>query len=190
MHYLVDAENRIVEVGGGWDAAADAAGAGAGVAQAEVLGRRLESCIAGDATKMFVRAALDAARVLRQTRVLPYRCDGPGERRYFEMVISPQTDGRVKVAHRLVEARALAPRRHADQAAASSRAVKAGWRCSQCWRVRLSNAADWTEAEAAPPFGLAQDVCPECAGRLFVAAADAPPAALPDAGPGAAEPQP
>lgn len=182
MHYLVDAENRIVEVGGGWDAAVDALGAGSGVAQADVVGRQLESCIAGDATKMFVRAALDAARVLRQTRVLPYRCDGPGERRYFEMVISPQADGRVQVAHRLVEVRAQASRRPPDRALASSRHALAGWRCSQCWRVRLSNAADWSEADAEPPFALAQDVCPECAGRLFGAA--------PGARPGGVEPRP
>jgi hypothetical protein len=128
-----------------------------------VLGRPLESFLAGDATRMFVRASLEAVRLLGQTRVLPYRCDSPTERRQFEMVISLEDSGHVKVAHRLVN---LEPRvRHQRPPAGS---LVAAWRCSQCLSVRAAGAPEWVGADAVALDGPpAEDVCPACASRLF-----------------------
>jgi hypothetical protein len=162
MHYVVDASNRVVDVDDEWDTAAAGANGGARALRAQIVGQPLESFLAGDATKMFVRAALDAARLLRQTQVLPYRCDSPTQRRRFEMVISPLPDGAVHVAHRLVLAETRPPR--AEQPKAQVHAL-AGWRCSQCMAVRLTGSHDWVEAEGYAP--LAQDVCPSCATKLF-----------------------
>lgn len=167
MHYRVDGSNRIVEVSPGWDTAANAVNAGAGALESALIGRPLESCIAGDATKMFVRAALEAARVLQQTRALPYRCDTPEEHRRFEMVISPLADGHVKVEHRQLSSEPVAARRRAGHDHPKRALAPVGWRCSQCWKVRLGPSADWSEATAEPPFPLAQDVCPQCTSRLF-----------------------
>lgn len=128
----------------------------------KIIGRPLEAFLAGDTTKMFVHAALDAARLLGESRRLPYRCDGPQERRRFEMVISPLAGGHVKVEHVLVE---VLPRivRHAR----SRLDVSAGWRCSQCLLVRLVGSTEWGDSNLDMNAPLAHDVCPSCVRRLF-----------------------
>jgi hypothetical protein len=160
MRYVVDGSNLIIEVDGEWDVAAAQAAGGHGAMRAQVVGLPLERFIAGDATKMFVRAALDAARLVNQTRALPYRCDSPIERRRFEMVISPLGDGHVEVDHRIVSVERRVPR------STVQRPIRAaGWRCSQCLSVRWVGSTEWQEAEVCNL--LAQDVCPGCAARLF-----------------------
>ncbi len=163
MMYEVDAQNIVVDVDGEWDAEAARVKGGSGAMRASIVGHPLESFMTGDATKMFVRAALDAARVLGETRVLPYRCDVPGERRYCEMVISPLANGHVKVAHRLVLAEAAVPRRQLLKVRAM-----AGWRCSQCCRVRLTGSDEWLESDDQFDTRLVSDVCQDCAKALFI----------------------
>lgn len=163
MHYVVDHSNRIVGVDGNWDAnATEQSQGGAAPTGDKIIGRPLEEFLAGDATKMFVRAALDAARLLGESRRLPYRCDGPHERRRFEMVISPLAGGHVKVEHVLVEALPRIASRPRPRLASS-----AGWRCSQCLGVRLVGSTEWGPADLDLGALLAQDVCPSCARRLF-----------------------
>jgi hypothetical protein len=148
----------------GWDAAAEQAQGRAGCKRANIIGRALEDFMVGDATKMFVRAALDAARILAQTRVLPYRCDSADQHRRFEMVISPMGDGCVQVEHRLVFAEPRGLRKPSSRARAL-----VGLRCSQCLSVRIGGRTEWADAELEPGTMLAQDICPRCAGRLFQA---------------------
>jgi len=162
VHYFVDRSNLIIEVGDDWDAVAAEGEGGPGATRASIVGRPLEAFMLGDATKMFVRSALDAARILNQTRVLPYRCDSADQRRRFEMVISPQGDGRVLVEHQLVEAIPKASRRGSRGLQA-----RAAWRCSQCLRVRFSDGGEWEEADTRPGLTPGQDVCPRCAALLF-----------------------
>ncbi|MDO9236465.1 MAG: hypothetical protein Q7U28_10615 [Aquabacterium sp.] len=169
MHYVVDQTNRIIAVDDGWDDAAALAQGGLGSMRASVMGRQLEDCMVGDATKMFVRTALDAARLLQQTRVLPYRCDAPDARRRFDMIISPIGGGQVKVEHRLVEAYPAAVRNKRPR-----RQGLAGWRCSQCLHVRLGGSDEWTDIDIEPQTILAQDVCPSCASNLFSSATSGP----------------
>lgn len=163
MMYEVDGQNRVVDVDADWDATAESTKGGSRAMRASIIGRPLEAFMSGDATKMFVRAALDAARLLGETRVLPYRCDVPGERRHCEMVISPLANGRVRVAHKLVLAEAVVPRSQLP----NLRAL-AGWRCSQCCRVRLSGCDEWAESDAQFDARLVSDVCQDCAKALFI----------------------
>jgi hypothetical protein len=163
VHYLVDKSNRIIDVDAGWDlAAAEHAPEGSGPMRQKIIGHPLEAFLAGDATKMFVRSALDAARLLGQPRRLPYRCDGPDERRRFEMVFTPLGDGQVKVEHVLLEAQPRLP---------STKPAKvrpfAGWRCSQCLRVRPAGSMEWTDAAIDANAVAPNDVCPACAKGLF-----------------------
>ncbi len=169
MHYLVDKSNRIIDVDENWDDAAARAQGGAGSMREGIIGRPLDGFMVGDATRMFVRAALDAARLSGKTRVLPYRCDNADQHRRFEMVITPLDDGLVQVEHRLLDAR---PRVARGQPSTRAR-VLAGWRCSQCLFVRFSGSSDWLDTDLEPGALLAQDICPRCASRLF----DAPAAA-------------
>ncbi len=167
MFYVIDASNSVVEVGSDWDSFLTNNGGVAHAERSRVIGQPLDRFLAGDATKMFVRAALDAARLFGQTRVLPYRCDSPTERRMFEMVICPADSGHVKVEHRLVSSQAR-PNRPAGAGDRPNAASTAGWRCSQCLAVRHAGSATWLSADLAGAGGpLAQDVCPSCASMLF-----------------------
>lgn len=167
MHYVVDNANLIVDVDDSWDEAAAAAEGGTGAMRHRVMGRPLEAFMLGDATKMFVRAALEAARVLGQTRVLPYRCDTPSEHRRFEMVISPLAGGHVKVEHRLILATPVAHRTRRSLPSVIQGQERVGWRCSQCLKVRMLSTNVWLEVERPPLGTLTQDVCPTCANGLF-----------------------
>lgn len=158
MYYVVDASNRIVDVGDAWDEVAESVSA-PGAMRERIVGRLLDDFMTGDATKMFVRAALDAARLLSETRVLPYRCDSPAERRRFDMVISLMGQGLVKVDHRLVSVQPRLPQRQRPAAR-----PWADSRCSQCFAVRLTG-GEWVEVEGHAL--LPQDVCPNCVRQLF-----------------------
>lgn len=88
MHYIVDRSNLIVGVDEDWDSSANEQSEPGDAPTADkIVGRPLDAILAGDATRMFVRAALDAARLLGESRRLPYRCDSAHERRRFEMLI-------------------------------------------------------------------------------------------------------
>ncbi len=167
MHYVVDSLNRVIDVDAEWEAAAAGTEGGDTAMRAQVIGRALESFMIGDATRMFMRSALDAARLLGETRVLPYRCDSPDAQRRFEMVISPLGDGHVQVAHRLVSQEPRQARKVRRPALLP--APLAGWHCTQCNAVRRPGHKAWLEEELTGPDRLAliQDVCPTCTQRLF-----------------------
>jgi hypothetical protein len=152
-----------VAVNAQWDELAQASNGGAGCNSARVIGRPLLDFVAGDATRMFVRAALSAVRLLHQKRVLPYRCDSPSERRRFEMVISPLQNGHVLVEHVLVHAQARPP---SLQRWAASGRQRAGRRCSQCLSVKPRASQAWRSAEDVDAPLLATDVCPPCMAQL------------------------
>lgn len=158
--YLVDRRNVVVEVGPDWDAIAGEAGGAPGALRAQVLGQPLLRFMVGDSTRMFVQAALDAARLGGRPRSLPYRCDSPSERRRFEMLIQPLEAGEVRVEHRWLGSEARRP--GGLQAGLLQRV---GWRCSQCLRVRLRGSPEWVELDGHAP--LAQDLCGRCAAQLF-----------------------
>jgi hypothetical protein len=160
MFYRIDAANRIVEVSPEWDDFARVNDGKENALSSTVVGRPLDDFLAGDATRMFVRAAIDAARLLSQPRVLPYRCDSPTQRRRFEMHISADAQGSVTVTHCLVDTQPRPARLH-------HRTAIGGWRCSQCLSVRLPGGREWISADALTTSALAQDICPACAGRLF-----------------------
>lgn len=164
MHYVVDSLNRVIDVDAEWDVTATGNQGGATALRAQVIGRPIEGFMMGDATRMFMRAALDAARLLGETRVLPYRCDSPDVRRRFEMVISPLSDGHVRVTHRLLSHEPRKPRKPRPLPVPLT-----GWHCSQCNAVRRPGSPNWLEEELTlnDRLALAQDVCPTCARRLF-----------------------
>jgi hypothetical protein len=164
VHYVVDRGNLIVSVDDSWDASAvQQPDAREAPTSGRIIGRPLEAFLAGDSTKMFVRAALEAARLTGESRRLPYRCDSPHERRLFHMIVTPLQDGHVKVEHVLVEVLLRTPCQPRAKLVLST-----GWRCSQCLRIRPLGSKDWVEGELDPNAQLSHDVCASCARRLFV----------------------
>lgn len=160
MFYRIDSRFRIIDLSADWDDFALANGGGPRACRTAWLGRCVTDGIAGDATRMFLRAAVDSARRLGQPRHLPYRCDNPGERRWFGMQVEALTDGSVTVSHQVlrIETRVPRPERLAT-------------RCSQCLRehqrrepgwllaARLRQAADGADE-------LLDAVCPDCRRHL------------------------
>lgn len=165
MYYVVDCCNVVIDTDQNWDQEASITDRQGGSARDKIIGRPLEAFMVGDATKMFVRSALDAARLLGQTRALPYRCDSVDEHRRFEMVLTPLDKGHVRIDHRLLEARPRASRMPRTTAPASH--ARPAWRCSQCMSVRFSGHSGWQQINLEPSALLAQDICPTCAHRLF-----------------------
>lgn len=161
--YEIDHNDRIVALNADWDTQAAEGDGGPRCTTAAIIGRPLMDFLAGDATRMFMRSALQAVRLLGQTRRLPYRCDSPSDRRRLEMVMSPLPGGGVRIEHVLVE---QTPRLPGLQRLARAGHMAGGWCCSQCLSVKLMGASEWQPPETLDTTLLAVDVCPPCQSGL------------------------
>jgi hypothetical protein len=161
--YEIDQDDRIVALNADWDIQAAQGDGGPRCTAAAIIGRPLMDFMAGDATRMFMRSALQAVRLLGQARTLPYRCDSPSERRRFEMVLGLLPCGGVRIEHVLVE---QTPRFPGMQRLVRSGHIAPGWCCSQCLSVKLLGASEWQPPETRDAVLLAMDICPVCQNRL------------------------
>lgn len=177
LYYRVDADDRIVEVGGEWDRFARE-NDGSAVLTERVLGTRLFTHITGEATRLLVLTLFDAARMLEKPIVRTYRCDGPGCKRHMEMRISPQPSATLMLEHRLVkvEEAPLGARFSYETRPSPTTTV----RCSMCNRLKASGG--WNELELEPSVArlapgsraaVIYGICPDC-----FEAAKLPPATL------------
>lgn len=168
--YEIDAQDRLVAVCPEWDATLRQGGGGAGSLQGGVIGQPLLRFISGDASRMYMDAALQAARLTGHPRTLQYRCDTPTVRRRLEMVLQPRADGSVRIEHRLVEqhprAHVLACFTEEGPSLPSSVPTRGPvWRCSVCLRLQRAG-LPWQEPETVGSARLAvcYTVCPRCLG--------------------------
>jgi hypothetical protein len=157
---VIDADTRIVETGGDWDDFA-AANDGAEALTPRVLGRRLGEFVAGDAARMWLFALLDLARLTAEPVTRSYRCDSPMTKRFMEMTVTPESEGRLRLRHRLVREERMARPAPMVQSAAQGCVL----RCSIC--NRLASDGGWMEPDApqAPrgaPLPVVHTVCEAC----------------------------
>jgi hypothetical protein len=157
--YRVDAGGTIVDVDPDWDRFALANG-GERATRHCVLGRPLSDFLTGDITRMYLDAALDAARMTGQPRVLAYRCDSPWQRRWLEMTLQPLPGGDVQVGHRLMRTE---PRNSATRVRYVPPARTSWYRCSQCLRL-LAGAKPTPDDDTAShdQLAVADTVCDRC----------------------------
>lgn len=101
VEYVVGPDDVVVSVGRGWDDFA-AANQGPELAGAGGTGRPLWDSIGDPALADLWRAALGRVRTLGGDVVLPFRCDGPASRRWYEMELAALPDGGVRFSSRLV----------------------------------------------------------------------------------------
>lgn len=108
----VDADDRVVEVGGGCESFT-AANEGEAATGSRVIGRPVWDFVSGDAPCVLLSTLLDWVRVHGRELRRAYRCDSPTERRFMEMIIAPDGD-RVRLEHRVLRVepieRPVAPR--------------------------------------------------------------------------------
>lgn len=174
--YRVDADDRLVEAGGGWDAFA-AENGGTALTPAP-LGASLWSFVDGIETQLLWQGLLARARAGEHIAV-PYRCDAPGARRFLVMELQAAGDGSVRFTSELVleEERAEQPWLGASPLRSGDLVVS----CSWCRSFSVSG--DWVEIEEAvarlrllesTPPQISHALCPGCAELL---AAELPAAA-------------
>ena len=162
--YRIDADDRILAVGGQWDGFARA-NDGERAMAARVAGTWLYDHVHGDVSRMFVRSVFAAVRTLAQPSVRPYRCDSPRLKRFMEMLITPEADGGLRVEHRI--------RRVEPLPTAASFVVSGGGRpcvrCSMCCRIKsgshwhdhiVGTAGQHVAEDTAVP--VVYGVCPTC----------------------------
>lgn len=163
--YELDAEGRVTAVCPAWDAVASRAGAHAGTLQGSVIGQPLMRFISGDATRMYMDAALQAVRVTGQPRTLRYRCDTPVVRRSMEMTLRPRAGGAVRIEHRLIDqqTRVRGLTCCTDDAPGTRATGAEIMRCSVCLRLQRAS-LPWEEPEqvASPWLVVRYTVCARC----------------------------
>ena len=156
ISYRIDRENRLVDIGGDWDAFALENETPA-VRRDAVLGRPLLDFITGAETRHLVEILLTRARAGSPLLRLPFRCDAPDLRRFMEMdIVSP--DGvAVEYRCRVLRTEARKPVQVANAAPDAARTMRM---CSWCKKVHLTRDV-WVEVEdAVTRFGLLEDEAP------------------------------
>ncbi len=172
--YTLDGDDTIVEVTGSWDSFA-LANSGSSVVSSNVLGKKLDRVVSGDAALMFVRTMILSARTLNRPVYRTYRCDSPELRRFMEMTVLPLGQRSVRVVHRQLYCEPVVHQVPMEGmlSAGSGNYVK---RCSMCNRIRTQGI--WSEADAAVeegrvvpsanPLKVIYGVCPDCLARPAV----------------------
>lgn len=169
--YLLDRDNRVIDVSPDWDAAAQAGQGGGNAFRHGVIGRPLGRFLAGDTTRMFIESALQAVRLTQQPRLLNYRCDAPALSRQLQMRLQPLPDGWVRVEHMLVQARPRATALRFETRSAvllPSPGMPPWLRCSICLWV-CTPQGYWEPPEHVHAARLLQVdyvVCPRCQAEM------------------------
>jgi hypothetical protein len=172
VHYVIDAEDKLIDLGKTWDDFA-LANDGEAVVSAEVVGRSLWDFIFDESTALLYKSLLTRLRATGNPIRFPFRCDSPDLRRHLVMTLSPLQNGNVEFRNSIVE---LEPR----EAKAFFQAAVAGakeyfYMCSVCNKVRSRSSRDWKEVEDAfethissceHPVQVLYKVCRHCARRI------------------------
>lgn len=163
--YEIDADDRIVSVGGDWAAFAQANG---GVP--DVVGRHLWDFVAGEEVRGIWELLVRHVRTQQAPLTFLYRCDAPGLRRLMQMQLSPEADGAVSFRSRVVGSFDGVTFSGGWESRSRDAVVVCGW----CGRV---HAGEWvtpdraaatlglTEPDAAWPQ-LSHGICGTCARQL------------------------
>ncbi len=172
--YRIDADAKLVWVGGGWEAFALENEAPT-IADRSILGESLWRFVNGVETRHVYEMMFEKIRRDRTAVIVPFRCDSPDMRRYMELRIglaSSSGDELELVAVLLrTEPRPSAPLLEPR----GSRSRELLGICSFCKRVEVM-AADWVEVDeavsrlellaAANLPNLSHGVCPDCRSRV------------------------
>jgi hypothetical protein len=169
--YRVDAEDRITFVDASWLAFAVENELPALTAEA-VTGKLLWDFISEPTSRQFYRIFAAKARETGQIIAVPFRCDGPQQRRFMKMFIVPQPEGALEFRS-LLEREEARPRVDLFDAKVP-RTDDYITVCAWCKRAKVS---DWVEVEAAvqelqlfhqPRLPqISHGICPDCTRELL-----------------------
>jgi hypothetical protein len=169
--YRVDAQDRITFVDASWLAFAVENELPALTAEA-VTGKVLWDFISEPTSRQFYKIFAAKARETGQIIAIPFRCDGPQQRRFMKMFIMPQPEGALEFRS-VLELEEARPRVDVFDAK-FPRTSEYITVCAWCKRAK---APDWVEVEAAvqelqlfnrPRLPqISHGICPDCTKELL-----------------------
>jgi hypothetical protein len=167
--YVIDAEDRIIEVSENWLSFAQENQAGESCHPDRVINRPIWQFMDGFETKDLYRLVFSTVRGQGKAVTLPYRCDAPDRRRFLELDIVPVPREHLQFISRIIreELRESVELLRPDLPR-SNELVKM---CCLCKKVELP-ANDWVEVELAivslrlfegdAPPRISHGYCPAC----------------------------
>jgi hypothetical protein len=170
--YRVDAQDRITFVDANWLAFATENGLPTLTADA-VTGKVLWDFISDPTSRQFYKIFAGKARETGDIIAVPFRCDGPAQRRFMKMFIVPQPDGGL-------EFRSVLEREEARSQVTlfDANVPRNGNFISVCSWCRRTKVSDWMEAEEAVRelqlFNrtrlpqISHGICPDCKKALLL----------------------
>jgi hypothetical protein len=170
--YVIDNEDRLVDVDEAWAAFARA-NHGETVLPDRILGRPLWSFIAGMDNRLIYSRLLESVRVRPRLLSFPFRCDAPGIRRDFRMSVEPGPRRSIRFTSEVVEEQPRPAIRLLEAARATGDSVVL--MCSWCMGVEVE-LRRWVRLEEADRY-VASDtpetcpqvvhtICPACAEKI------------------------
>ena len=168
VEYRIDRDDVVVAVGADW--VEFARENEAHELAAAPTGRTLWDAIGDESLRDLWRAAVAKVRSSATPITLPFRCDGPNARRWFEMTLTPLDDGAVSFRSELVfeMARPELPvlLRHVERNDDAGVVEICTWCASGndggVWRPVEELLARQRLLEADPPPAVAHGICPGC----------------------------
>lgn len=172
VQYVIDAEDKLVDLGATWDDFA-LANDGGDVVTSKVAGRSLWEFIFDKSTALLYKSLLERVRSTGNPARFGFRCDSPNLRRHLVMTLSPLQDGCVEFRNNIVKLEPREAKAYFHAALAGARAYF--YMCSICNKVRPRETKDWCEVEDAfqdhistceKPVQVLYKVCRHCARRI------------------------
>jgi hypothetical protein len=160
VYAVVDAEYRLLWVGGEWDEFALQNAAQHALAN-NVLSTTLLAHIAGEETRKLTAELIDTVLTTKRPLRLEYRCDSPSMARLFLLTIQPMKDGRALMVHDLRDAWHFSPPLNMWHYDPNAKDCK----CSFCGNIRFAAAVDWTSCDdigERHPTHVHYEACPSC----------------------------
>lgn len=170
--YRLNAKDEIISLGGDWDTFA-ADNQAPCLTEEAVKGRPLLEFFSGREIRHLYQIILDKVRQMNVQLAIPFRCDAPQFRRFFELTITAESHGEISFS-----SRSLRVEERPNQALLDSgleRTEELVTLCSWCKEVKIGNR--WLEIEAALAHstlllsrklpGLTHGICEECERKVL-----------------------
>ncbi len=148
--YELDADDRVVAVGGEWDRFALENGA-PGASAAAVVGRSLWDFVAGLETAHLLRRIIYSARISGRPMEAPFRCDGPRQERHMHFRAEAMDSGALRITTRLMREVPLDAPAPGGASAPRGELLRM---CSWCNRIHVDDGPWMEPADAAARLGL------------------------------------
>jgi len=97
--YTIDKKNKIIDIGGSWQEAAQQGNADHQLSRENVIGKPIEDFVCSDETQMYYDAIFKLCRLKKQAITRKYRCDSPSHKRYMRVTLKPLKNGSIELYH-------------------------------------------------------------------------------------------